>query len=164
MNFILTLVSLVAAAAFSLGPEQVTKTRDVRELDETLTAALLQGDSATVDAMLAEDYIETNAQGLVRRKPDVMATVRAIASAPRSKSLGPEISVDEISVRIYGHTAILIGLTTTKYQHMEYQVLPQQSQLPAPEATDRSRFLKVYSKLKGRWQLVASQTTSIAKR
>ncbi len=163
--FIFTLVVLIAAAIFSRGQERVTRTEElIRAMDGKLTAALLQGDSASVDAILADDYIEINAQGLVRHKPDVMATVRARASAPRSKSVGPETSVDETKLHMYGDTAILIGLTTTRYQHMEYQALPQPAQLPAPTATYQERFMKVYSKLNGRWQLAASQTTAIAKR
>ena len=161
----LTLVVLMAARVFSRSQEQVTKTEElVREIDGKLTAALLQGDSASVDAILADDYIEINAQGLVRHKSDVMTTVRAQASAPRSISIGPEISVDETKLRMYGDTAILTGLTTTRYQFMENQALPQPTPLPTPTATDQERFMKVYSKLNGRWQLVASQATAIAKR
>ena len=160
-----TLVVLIPAAIFSRGQERVTKTEElVREMEGKLTAALLQGDSASVDGILDVDYIDINAQGLVRHKRDVMATVSARASAPRAISIGPEITVDETKLRIYGDTAILIGLTTTRYQHMEYQTLPQPAQLPAPTFTDQERFMKVYSKLNGRWQLVASQATAIAKR
>lgn len=159
-----TLVVLIPAAIFSGGQERVTKTEElVKETDRKLTAALLHGDSASVDGILADDYVEINAQGLVRHKRDVMVTVSARASRPRSISIGPEITVDETKLRIYGDTAILIGLTTTRYQHMEYQT-SQPGQLPAPTFTDQERFMKVYSRLNGRWQLVASQTTAIAKR
>ena len=159
------LVVLMAGAGFSRDQERMIRNEElIREMDSKLTVALLQGDAASVDAMLADGYTEINAQGLVRHKPDVMATVRAQASAPRSISVGPETTVDETKLRLYGDTAILIGLTTTRYQHMEYQTLPQPGQLPAPTATYQERFMKVYSKLKGRWQLVASQTTAIAKR
>ncbi|MCM3904709.1 MAG: nuclear transport factor 2 family protein [Pyrinomonadaceae bacterium] len=166
MKLLLILTPVVLMAAiFSPGEEQLTKTQAlVREIERTLTTALQRGDSASVDAILADDYIEIDAQGLVRHKPDVMATVRAQASAPRSTSVGPEITVNETEVRIYGDTAVLIGLKTTKYQFMEYQALPQPAQPPAPSVTDQHRFMKVYSKLHGHWQLVTSQTTAIAKR
>lgn len=160
-----SLAVLIPAAIFSRSQERVTKTEElVKETDRKLTAALLQGDSASVDRILAGDYIDINAQGLVRHKRDVMATVSARASAPRAISIGPEITVDETKLRIYGDTAILIGRTTTRYQHMEYQTSPEAAQLPAPTAIDQERFMKVYAKLNGRWQLVASQATAIAKR
>ena len=160
-----TLVVLTAAAVFSQdGQKTVTNTEKlVREIDGKLTAALLQGDSPSVDAILADDYIEINAQGLVRNKSDVMATVRAQASAPRSKSMGPEIGVDETKLHIYGDTSILTSLRTTRYQYMENQGLPQPTPLSTQTATYQERFMKVYSRLNGRWQLVASQTTAIAK-
>ena len=161
----LTLGFLIPAAIFSRGQERVRKTEElVKEIDRQLAAALLQGDSASVDRILADEYIEINAQGLVRHKRDVMAILSARASAPRSKSAGPEITVDQTTLRIYGDTAILIGLMTTRYQHMEYQTSPQPSQLAAQTFSDQERFMKVYSKLNGRWQLVASQTTAITKR
>lgn len=161
----LALVMFMAGADFSRNQERVTNIEKViRALDGKLSTALLQGDVASVDTILADDYIEINAQGLVANKEDVMAIVRARASAPRSKSIGPEVTVDETNLRVYGDTAILISLTTTRYQLMEYQTLPQPGQLPAPTATNQERFMKVYSNLNGRWQLVASQATTIAKR
>ncbi len=162
---IFTLVVLIAAAIFSRGQERVTKTEElVREMEGKLTATLLQGDSASVDGILADDYIEINDQGLVRYKPDVMATVRARASAPRSKSVGPEVTIDETNLRTYGDTVVLVGRTTTRYQFMDYQTSPDTTQSAAPINTDQERFMKVFSKRDGRWQLVASTRTAIAKR
>jgi len=160
-----TLVLLAAGAIFSQGQVRVTKTEElVRTIDGRLTAALLKGDVASVNAILADNYIEVNAQGLVRNKSDVMRTVRAQASAPRSESVGPEIRVDETKLRTYGDTAILTSLKTTRYQFMENQALPQPSPLSSQSDTQQERLLKVYSKLNGHWKLVAFQTTAIAKR
>lgn len=160
---IFTFAVLIVASTFSPGQEQVTKTEQiVREMEGKLTAALSEGDSASVDAILSDDYTEINAQGLIRRKSDLMAFVRARASAPRSKSLGPEIAV-KTKLHMYGDTAILIGLTTTRYQHMEYQTLPQAAQTPSQNATYQERFMKVFARVNGRWQLAASQSTAIAK-
>jgi hypothetical protein len=159
-----TLVFLAAGAIFSRGQVPVTKTEElVREIDARLASALLRGDPTSVDAILADDYIEVNAQGLVKNKSDVMTTVRAQASAPRSVSVGPEIRVDETKVRSYGDTTILTSLKTTRNQHMENQALPQPSPLSTQSDTYQERLMRVYSKLKGHWQLVASQTTAIAK-
>lgn len=160
----LALVLLMAGAISPRGQVRVTNTEElVREIEGKLTAALLQGDSASVDAILANDYIEIDAQGIVRNKSDVMASVRARASAPHSKSLGPEISMDETKLRTYGDTVILTYLQTTRYRHMENQALPPSAPLSAQTATYSERFMKVYSRLNGRWQLVAFQTTAIAK-
>ncbi len=161
---ILALVVLTATATVFSEQEKVTKTEElIGKVDGKLTAALLQGDSASVDAILADDYVEIDAQGSIRHKSDVMTTVRARASAPRSISIGPEITVDESRVRVDGDTAILFSVTSTRYQFMEYMTLPQ-TPSRSPSVTDRYRLMKVYSKLNGRWQLIAFQTTAIAKR
>jgi len=136
----------------------------IRGLDGELEAAFLKGDMASVDRILAEDYTEITSQGLLRHKTEVMAVVRARASAPPAKSVGPEITIDETNLRIYGDTVVLVGRTTTRYQFMEYQTSPATTPLAAPLNTDQVRFMKVYSKWDGRWQLVASTRTAIAKR
>jgi len=162
---IFTFVVLIAAAIFSKGQAQVIKTEErVKQVDDKLAAALQEGDLAAVNELLADDYIEINAQGLVSRKPDLMAIVRARAAAPRAKSVGPEVTIDETSLRTYGDTAVLIGRTTTRYQFMEYQTSPDAPPSAAPIDIQQERFMKVYSKRDGRWQLVASTRTAIAKR
>lgn len=162
---IIALVGLVSVVSiFAQDEERGKKTEEtIRQIERELAAALMQGDTASVDRILADNYIEINPQGLVRDKTDVMVVVRARASAPSAKSIGPDVTVDETKLRTYGNTAILVGLTTTRYQHMEYQTSPELAQLPAQITTNQERFMKVYSKLDGRWRLVASQTTAIAK-
>ncbi|MDQ3665435.1 MAG: nuclear transport factor 2 family protein [Acidobacteriota bacterium] len=164
LMIILTLVVLTAGAIFSLGQAQVTKTEElIRGMEGKLNAALLKGDSASVDAILADDYIEINAQGLVTHKPEVMRIVRARASAPHAPSVGPEVTIDETNLRTYGDTAVLVGRITTRYQFMDYQTSPDTPQNAAPINTEQERFMKVYSKRNGQWQLVASTRTAIAK-
>ena len=141
----------------------MTKTEEViKQLDGKLTAALHKGDSASVDALLADNYVEVNAQGQALSKSDVLTMVRARASVPRSTSIGPEIS-EETKIHVIGETAIIIGLKTTKYPHMEYQTVPQPVQTPAPVALNQERFIKVYVKVSGHWQLVAFQTTLVVR-
>ncbi len=160
---IFTPVVAIAAVVFSRGQERVTKTEKVvREIVGKLTAAMLQGDSATVNALCGPLH-EVNTQGLVRHKPEVMATVRARAVAPRANSVGPGVTIDEPNLRTYGDTVVLVGRTTTHYQFMDYQTSPDPTQSAFPINTEQERFMKVYSKRDERWQIVASTRTAIAK-
>jgi hypothetical protein len=77
-------------------------------------------------------------------------------------SAGPEVTIADTKLRTYGDTAVLVGRTTTRYQFMEYQTVPGAS-APAPESVIHERFMKVYAKRVGRWQLIASMKTAIAK-
>jgi hypothetical protein len=161
-TFIFILALIMAAAVLSQGQKRMSNSAElIKQLDKKLTNALVKGESASVEAIIGDNYVEINAQGEMRRKSDVIAEVRMRASAPPSKSAGPEVS-EETEVSIHGETAILIGLRTTTYQHMVYQTLPSASQTPAPTAKNQERFIKVYSNVSGRWQLVAFQKTSIA--
>ncbi|MFN2510643.1 MAG: nuclear transport factor 2 family protein [Pyrinomonadaceae bacterium] len=162
---VIFMVLLIAAVPCSQGQKRVTETEElIRGLESKLAVAILQGDSTSVGRILADDYIEINAQGLLTRKEDLMAIVRARAAAPQAESVGPDVTIDEINSRTHGDTAVLIGRITTRYQFMDYQVSPDTPQTTAPTNTVQERFMKVYSKRKGQWQLVASMRTAIAKR
>ncbi|MFN2493207.1 MAG: nuclear transport factor 2 family protein [Pyrinomonadaceae bacterium] len=134
----------------------------IRKMETQLAAALSKGDIRTLDRLLADDYIEIDAQGGVKKKADVIASARLRSSTRKGSSVGPEKIVDEVSIRLRGDHALVIGRTSIRYQFMEYQT----SSPPAtqnPLTVDQERFIRSYSKVAGRWQLVAWQTTSIAK-
>jgi uncharacterized protein DUF4440 len=137
----------------------------IKALEGELEAALLKGDSVKLDRILAEDYIEINAQGDVANRAEVISLARARSSLPPLKSVGPEKTVDDFSIRLHGDSALVMGRTTTRYQFMEYQkTSPATSHFQNPATVDQERFIRTYSRTGGRWQLVAWQTTSIAKR
>jgi len=136
----------------------------IKKLERELEAALLKGDNVTLDRILADDYIEINAQGGVKKKADLIAVARAMSAGPRGITLGPDKTVDDLTIRLHGDNALVIGRTTIRYQFMEYQTSSSQTQSQNPVTVDQERFIRTYSKATGRWQLVAWQTTSIAKR
>lgn len=136
----------------------------IKKLERELEAALLKGDNVTLDRILADDYIEINAQGGVKKKADLIAVARAMSAGPRGITLGPEKTVDDLTIRLHGDNALVIGRTTIRYQFMEYQTSSSQTHSQNPVTVDQERFIRAYSKVAGRWQLVAWQTTSIAKR
>lgn len=136
----------------------------IKKLERELEAALLKGDSVELDRILADDYIEIDAQGGVKKKADVIAVARARSAAPRGVSVGPDKIVDDLTIRLHGDNALVVGRTTIRYQFMEYQTSSPQTQSQNPVTVDQERFIRTYSKVGGRWQLVAWQTTSIAKR
>jgi hypothetical protein len=136
----------------------------IKKLERELEAALLKGDSVELDRILADDYIEIDAQGNVNRKADVIAVARARGATRRGVSLGPEKTVDDLTVRLYKDSALVVGRTTIRYQFMENQTLSSQPQSQNPVTVDQERFIRSYSKASGSWQLVAWQTTSVAKR
>lgn len=136
----------------------------IRQVERELETALLNGDSATLDRILADDYVEIDVQGGVKKKTDVLALARARSAGPRGASVGPEIKVDGLTIRIHGDSAAVVGLTTTRYQFMENVTSAPQTQSQTPTNVNQERFIRSYAKVDGRWQLITWQTTSIAKR
>lgn len=136
----------------------------IKELERELEPALLKGDSIRLDQILAEDYIEIDAQGGIKKKADVIAVARKVSARPRVVAVGPEKTVDDLTIRLHGDNALVVGRTTIRYQFMEYQTSSPQTQTQDPVTVEQERFIRVYSKVGGRWQLVSWQTTSIAKR
>jgi ketosteroid isomerase-like protein len=163
MKILIGSVFAFLICAFCVFPqhEKQTMEQTVKTIDRELSAAIMKGDVATVDRILAEDYVEVTAQGVLQNKADIMAFVRTRAAAPKAISVGPEISLQETKLSVYGDIAVWVGLRITKYQHMDYQVAPGSGQLPPPDITNRERFMKVYVRRAGRWQMVASQTTNV---
>jgi hypothetical protein len=159
------LLSLVMTLSPSYGqpPDNNSETA-IKQLERELETALSKNDSAALERILADDYIEIDAQGGVKRKADVIALARARSAPSRGVSVGPEKTVDELAIRLFGDSALVVGRTTIRYQFMENQSSPSQKQFQNSGAVDQERFLRTYSKLNGHWQLIAWQTTSIAKR
>ena len=135
----------------------------IKNLERELETALAKGDAATLDRLLAHHYFEIDARGGLKKKADVLAFARSISSRPRGEMVGPEKTVDEMTIREYGDSAVVSGRTTIRYQFMENQTTPSQSQGEKPVAIDQERFTRTYSKVGGSWRLIAWQTTSIAK-
>lgn len=137
--------------------------RALQDFDQKLEATLTGTDAAALDQMLAPAYIEIDAQGDVKEKAQLMAFARARKAAPKAQIVGPEKTIEDQTIRIHGDTGIIVTLISTKYLFMDYQTSgPPPAQ--GPEVIDQVRRLRVYFRKSGRWQLVAQQTTAVAKR
>jgi ketosteroid isomerase-like protein len=115
----------------------------VRKLEDERRAALLRGDVAYYERVLADDYTGTGPDGAVSDKAQTIANAKA--GNPRFESL----AYDDMKVRVYGDTAVVTGRATIKGQNMGQDI------------SGLARFLRVYVKRQGRWQLVAFQTTRV---
>jgi len=164
-KIVIALLGLVLTLSPCYGQNQGNSSElAIKKLERELEAALLKGDSVDLDRILADDYIEIDAQGGVKKKADVIAVARARSAPRRGISLGPEKTVDDLTIRLYGDSALVVGRTTIRYQFMENQTASPQPQSQNPGTLDQERFIRSYSKVSGRWQLVAWQATLIAKR
>ena len=93
------------------------------------------------DRLLADDYTTTGMNGATRSKAEVIADFKSGAQKTDS------VSLDHVTVRVYGDAAVLTADRTTS------------STLRGQDNSGRQREIRVFAKRDGRWQAVAMQTT-----
>jgi len=115
----------------------------VRQTLDDLAAALGKNDTAALDRIYADDYTFVGDTGMIMTKAERIA-------AFKSGDLKYEsISIEVVSIHLFGNTAVAVTRITTKFA-------------PGLKFTD-GKFITTATliKMKGRWQLVAAGNTRI---
>jgi hypothetical protein len=157
-RFILILASGIAALSFASARSEddrnVRAEREVRELENQLGRAVVQGDRAFFERVLAADFTHTSHAGKFKTRAEWMAETKSASpkEAPRSgKTSYTVFDVDDLAVRVYGETAVVTGRSTPKGQNAKGEPI-----------RGHYRFLRVWVQRQGKWQVVAFQGTRIA--
>jgi len=116
---------------------------DILELETRRSRALVEGDAATLDEIISDDYTHVETGGGVRDKAGFLG----ILSRPGVRFTSWVI--EENTVRIYGDTAVVTG------RYHNTVVTPAGEQPPK-----HARHIRVYVKHDGRWRNVAHQATA----
>jgi len=115
----------------------------VRQTLNDLAAALGKNDTAALDRIYADDYTFVGDIGMMMNKAERIA-------AFKSGDLKYEsISIEVVSIHLFGDTAVAVTRITTKFA-------------PGLKFTD-GKFITTATliKMKGRWQLVAAGNTRV---
>ena len=108
---VVAVLGVVLTLSACYAQEQGNKSElPIKNLERELDTALTKGDSAALDRLLADDYFEIDARGGVKKKADVLTLARSISGKPRGEMVGPEKTVDELAIRVYGDCAIVSWL------------------------------------------------------
>lgn len=117
--------------------------REVLEAEHEWTRAHLELDIDALERLMAEDYVQVTDKGQLIRKEEALASYRSMTRAWETAQS------DEHVVQVYGDVAVVIGRWRARGQHGD-------------ELFDyESRFISVYVKRDGRWQMVTDQSTRI---
>ena len=116
----------------------------LRGIEERLAAAWIEGDRASIEQILADDWSVTDLTGRVLTKAEVLkeafeAKERRIVS----------MKITDLRVRPFGDWAIVTGRTDAAGEYR------------GETAAVALRFTDVFAIRGGRWQAVASQATLI---
>ena len=126
-------------------PDRIETEQEIRQIERRLREAALTGATAVLNDLLADDYTNTDAYGLVRHKAQVIADVQA------GNTSFEVIDLDDIEVSIYGDAAVLTAKRTVRGRALNRR-----------DPTGQFRQIRVYAKRQGRWQAVMLQITRIA--
>ena len=117
--------------------------QEIRQRETRRFEALVRGDMASLEEIMADDAIYTHATGVVETKAEYLAKMKS--GEVRYESFAPE----QLQVRIYGTAAVLTGIASvTAHVGGEVRNL-------------RLRFTDVYVKQGDRWRMVAWQSTRL---
>jgi ketosteroid isomerase-like protein len=135
-------ISFTMGLAFSLAANAETP-EQIQALDREWAQACVQADVAKLDQILSDDLTYTHSSGRTQTKPEFIATVREGKTRYRS------IDFLRSSVRIYGDSAVTNNEVRANIT------------IDGKDVSVHPRFLHVWVKHHGHWQLVAHQGTKI---
>src|SRR5262245_9691768 len=155
--FILIVIAGIAASAPGSAkvddrPEARAE-REIRELEAQLSRAVITGDRAFFERVLADDFTHTSHAGKFKTRAEWMAENKF--ENPQGKPQAGKTSyeafeVDDLAVHIYGETAVVTGRTTPKGRNAKGEPI-----------RGRYRYLRVWAKRSGCWEAVAFPGTRI---
>jgi ketosteroid isomerase-like protein len=131
--------SLVAQSGQELNAE-----REVRAMEAQWRQAWLAGNAAALDRIHADDYIAIPNIGTTSTKAEIMADVR------RGAFRYSRMDHFDMTVRIYGSTAVVVGRTVNEGRRGDRDV------------SGDFRYTRIYVKRSAGWQVVLAQYTRIA--
>ncbi len=116
----------------------------VREVENELTKALLQGDASTLNRLYAADYVHTGPDGILSGKSDRIAE---FTSGAREFTF---LNRGDVQIRIYRNAAVVTDADTV---HGTFK---------GKDISGRARAMRVWVKQREGWQLVAAHATVVA--
>jgi len=148
MKRIATLIVFVTSAGFwaasgapaKKAPAANGTEKIVQDLEARRFKAMVEVDLGALDTLLAPDMSYAHSSGLTQTKEEFIAALR------RGEMKYLEIKPEGLKVRSYGSTAVVTGRGEFK------------TRTKGQESTVELRFLDVYVKRQGRWQMVAWQS------
>jgi ketosteroid isomerase-like protein len=124
--------------------QKLSKTqKQIMEVERQWDAAVTGKDRATIERLLADDFIATDLYGNVHTREDYITALTS------PSAVYDYHHSDQIMVHTYGDTAVAVGLVSVK------------ARFDNRDMSNDSRYTRVYVKSHGHWIAVVEQTTRI---
>jgi len=145
--FVVVLVFTVAIIAQTPAkPKSEHTEQELITLENGWNDAIVKHDWAFIDRILADDYVGTNIDGIVKTKAQTLASLKSDETVITSEV------ADDFRVRFYGDTAVVTFRISEK------------SQLKDKDTSLQERVTDIWVKIAGRWQCVAEHASRIAQK
>ncbi len=147
---LLLLLSGLADLRLEAAPTPVPRSQrheyrhEIDQLEEAWRNAMLNGNSAVLESLLADDYTAIKAKGAIQTKEQALSNLK-------SGSLQlTALSISDRKVRIYGTTAVVTSLAELTGNRNDQEV------------TGRYRYTRVYVRnSQGQWKIVSFEASRI---
>ena len=139
-------VVFALAAAISGQKNSNEMEKEVMKVEQEFGEAMIKNDADRIGTFLADDWIIIDPDGAIIDKARFLSVIRSGALAHEA------MDSQEVRVRVYGTTAIVTALTSSKAKYM------------GQEFTTRERATDVFVKRDGRWQCVTTHLTTFTKK
>jgi ketosteroid isomerase-like protein len=117
--------------------------REIENLESQWRTALIQNDVATINRLLADDYLGINPNGTLETKADALAQGRS--GTMKISSIDPI----NMKVRVYGDTAVVTSQVQVEGHDGERDI------------SGRYHYTRVYSHKSGEWKVVSFEASRI---
>ena len=117
---------------------------EIDQLEERWRTAILKGDTAAMDSLLADDYMATTASGMLQTKAQSLDNLRS------GRTHFTSLEISDRKVRFYGTTALVTSLAEVQGTSAEGPIQGSFS------------YTRVYVKdAKGAWKIVSFEASSV---
>ena len=141
------LLFIIACAPFTYA--QNTKAeQEVLKVNSDYDKAILAGDLAFYEKLLAPEFITYNPNGSSRNRSEVLEGLKKQKAAPTFKTSAA--TSDNVKVKVSGTLAVVTGAWKTTSSSMEADAVPH---------TEQGHYTVVYEKRNGRWLLISDHAT-----
>ena len=120
--------------------------RELLKLEEEFVRAVASNDADALDKLLADDWIIVEPDGGMIDKARFLGVIKSGTLSHES------MESTDLRVRLYGYTAVVTGLTTSKGKFM------------GQDFTSCERATDIFVKQGDRWQCVFTQLTRFTKK
>ena len=144
------ILSVISTAAFQTNTKNKLIEQELVQKEHYWSEAYLKHYPAMIERILADDYVGVDGRGIVSNKSEEIEEAKAPpAGAPTPDRVVTEETISDMTVRVYGNTAVVNGISTEKVQSK------------GKEMIIRYRRTTVYVKRDKGWQCVSFHASRI---